>query len=182
MGTTLINREGLERYLPHRDEVAQLDKIIWLSDCVHYTLASRKVRDDEWWVSGHIPSKPVLPAILMVESAAQLATYLYTQILEAECPDYVREHGYNFVALARIDNTRFRINFEPGDEMTLLCKKIRFTPRTGVVAMVQGIKEGKLAFETRMTGVPIPIEKITPDNSPATHGEDVDLVASSSKQ
>ena len=41
----------------------------------------KDVREDEFWVEGHIPGRPLLPGVIMIEAAAQLASFLCQRCL-----------------------------------------------------------------------------------------------------
>ncbi len=56
----------------------QINAVV-LEDCERAICVGYKdVRDDEFWVSGHMPGMPLMPGVLMCEAAAQLASY-FTQ-------------------------------------------------------------------------------------------------------
>lgn len=142
---TVCDREGLGAYLPHRGPVVQLDRIIWADETADRGVALRRVLPDEWWVAGHIPGRPLLPGVLMVESAAQLASYLY----------YRKYDQSWFAGFTRIEDTTFRENVVPGDEMYLIGVAIKSQERR-FVSRVQGIVRGTIAFETTITGMAFP--------------------------
>lgn len=144
-----LDREGLREFIAQRDEVEQLDRIIWVNDAITESVAARIVRDDEWWVSGHIPGNPILPGVLMIESAAQLSSFMYESKLR-----HLDTPAPGFLGFAGIDKTRFRMTVRPGDELILLLKERKFAPRR-LIAAVQGLVNGRIAFETTVIGMPL---------------------------
>ncbi|MBI4582031.1 MAG: beta-hydroxyacyl-ACP dehydratase, partial [Planctomycetes bacterium] len=94
----VADREEIYRLLPHRHEFAQLDAIVWVDPATFTAVARRDVRTDEFWVRGHIPGRPLLPGVLMIETAAQLASYLTGSFGITK----------GFVGFARVDNVSFR--------------------------------------------------------------------------
>jgi 3-hydroxyacyl-[acyl-carrier-protein] dehydratase len=135
----------LERWLPHRTTMALLDGIVWHSPDFHQGVAAHITRDDEFWVSGHFPGRPMLPGVLMVEMGAQVALFLYNK----------RMPRPKVAAFTRIEDCTFRAAVAPGDRLFILCQEHRLNSRM-FISDVQGWIEGKrLAFEARITGVSI---------------------------
>ena len=72
-----VPADEIPRYNPQVGDMRQLDHVIWLNDDLSCGLGVKHVRDDEFWVAGHIPGRPLLPGVLMIEAAAQLSSVLY---------------------------------------------------------------------------------------------------------
>jgi 3-hydroxyacyl-[acyl-carrier-protein] dehydratase len=140
----VLSRAGLEELNPHRHEMALIDWIIWHSPDFTRGVALKHTRDDEFWVKGHFPGKPMFPGVLMIESAAQLAVYLYNARLPAP----------RVAAFTRIEQAVFRAPVMPGHDLYLLCKEIKWSSR-GFTCDVQGVVGDKIAFEARVQGVAI---------------------------
>ena len=71
----LADREAIARVNPQRFEFAQLDGIYVCDESREVVVGYRDIRDDEFWVRGHIPGRPIFPGVLMIETAAQLVSY-----------------------------------------------------------------------------------------------------------
>lgn len=145
LDATAVDIHGIRKYNKHRGEAEQIDRIAWLAEGYHQAIGIRKVRDDEWWCPGHIPGEPIMPAVMMIEAAAQLSSYTYL----------AREiYRHPFVGFTAIDNTKFRHKVVPGDTLVILAIEVRFQARR-FICDVQGLVNGRLAFESRITGMPI---------------------------
>lgn len=138
--------EEIQKYNPHRREAQQIDHVIWYGEGFRQSIASRTIRDNEWWCDGHIPEKPIMPAVMMIEAAAQLTSWMFLAKERAK---------YQFVGFIRIEKTKFRNKVVPGDHLMIMAKEVKFHIRR-FVADTMGIKgDGEIAFESRITGMPL---------------------------
>ena len=137
-----VDRDALARTNAHRGEMALVDGLIWHSEGFERGVGVKVARPDEFWVAGHFPGKPLYPGVLMIESAAQIACYLYNS----------RQTRPQLAAFTRLDDAVFRNSVEPGQELVILCDEIKYSPRRFVSA-VQGIVDGQIAFEAKVTGM-----------------------------
>ena len=81
--------------------------VIWSKPEDGLIIGYKDVRPDEFWVSGHIPGRPLLPGVLMIEAGAQLASF-YTRT-------YVGWKG--FIGFGGVDEVKFRMQVPPGVRM-----------------------------------------------------------------
>lgn len=136
--------EAIEAVNPHRHEMRLLDGIVYFDKKDGTIVGLKNVRQDEFWVRGHIPGRPLMPGVLMVEAAAQLASFSAQKIRDIS----------GFVGFGGIEKVKFRIAATPGCKLYLLGKFIEIRRRRFVFE-AQGIIDGKLAFEGRIIGMPM---------------------------
>lgn len=139
-----VSREEVGQLNPQCGDMRQLDSVIWLSPDCSEALGVKHVRPDEFWVSGHIPGRPLLPGVLMIEAGAQLCSIQYKK----------KVGNMQFLGFVRCDDVAFRGQVVPGDTLYLLGKEVSFKPRRFISA-VQGVVNGTLVFEGTITGMPV---------------------------
>lgn len=127
---------------PQAYEMSQLDGIIWHDLSKMMCLGYKDITDHEFWVRGHIPGRPIMPGVIMVEAAAQLCSFFMKRIYGLE----------GFIGFSGIDHTKFRETVVPGERLYLLghIDKVRSRQFS---ATVQGIVNDKMAFDTIITGM-----------------------------
>lgn len=138
-----MTREQMAPLLPHRHEMALLNHVVWYSPDFKEGVALKRVRDDEFWVRGHFPGRPLLPGVLQLEAGAQLAAFLYN-LAVPEKP--------LTPAFTRIEHCSFRAMVQPGDDFYLLCKEVKRT-RRGFTCDIQGVCNQRLTFDARIQGL-----------------------------
>ena len=138
----LTDREGIGKVNPHRFEFQQLDGILLLDRERGVIVGYRKVRDDEFWVRGHIPGRPIFPGVLMIETAAQLVSYYVMSM----------EPGKGFLGFGGVDGVKFRGAVEPGRTIIMLGKLLENRPRRCIGA-TQAFVDGQMVYEGLITGM-----------------------------
>jgi len=103
-----LDREDIQKILPHRDPFLMLDRVIELSE--EKAVGVKNVGSEESYFRGHFPGNPVMPGVLIVEALAQL-----TGVFALSRPDYRGKFGY----IAALNNVRFRGVVRPGDVLKL---------------------------------------------------------------
>lgn len=138
----LLDREQLQDWIPHRGHMQMLDAVVWTNKSMSQGLGYRYVRDDEFWVDGHFPMRPLFPGVLMVETGAQLALYLFN----------ARSGTRTLPVFLRIEECAFRKAVEPNSHFYVLCEEIKMN-RKRFVSRVQGLVNGQITFEAKLTGM-----------------------------
>jgi 3-hydroxyacyl-[acyl-carrier-protein] dehydratase len=142
----IFDKEAVCSVNPQRYEMQQLDGILWYDMEKNQILGYKDITKDEFWIRGHIPGRPLMPGVIMVEAAAQLASFFMKQIFQ--------EPG--FIGFAGIEYAKFRSVIEPGQRLYLLglVTKYRRKKRTSLVTTdVQGVVDGNLVFEASVSGM-----------------------------
>ena len=134
--------EQIERVNPHRGDMRQLDRVLWWNDEKTAAVGLKFVRENEFWVPGHIPGRPILPGVLQIEAAAQLSSFVHrTRFPEG-----------SFLGFTRLTDCSFRGQVVPGDTLILLTKEVKANSRR-FITDVQGFVNEKIVFEARITGM-----------------------------
>jgi 3-hydroxyacyl-[acyl-carrier-protein] dehydratase len=140
----IFDKESIGEENPQRLEMQQLDGILWYDKGKFLILGYKDVTDDEFWIGGHIPGRPLMPGVIMVEAAAQLLSFFVKRIYEVE----------GFIGFTGIDSAKFRSVVEPGQRLYLLGHLTKITSRK-YTATIQGVVDGTMVFETTVSGMKV---------------------------
>lgn len=129
-----LDIEAILRQLPHRYPMLLVDRVL---ECVpgEHVRAIKNVTINEPFFTGHFPSRPVMPGVLILEALAQAAGVLAYRTAGVTPNDETKLY---FVA---IDEARFRRPVTPGDQLVLkakLTRRIRGIWKFDTVAEVDG--------------------------------------------
>jgi 3-hydroxyacyl-[acyl-carrier-protein] dehydratase len=106
---TQFTIQEISDLLPHRYPFALVDRIIDFQPgkCA---VGLKNVTINEPFFPGHIPDRPIMPGVLIVESMAQVGGVILTQLPGMRG---------KFFAFAGIDGVRFRRPVVPGDQLIM---------------------------------------------------------------
>lgn len=113
--------EQVQELNPHRHEFAQLDGVLHFDPENNLFVGLRDVREDEFWVRGHIPGRPIFPGVLMCETLAQAAS-IHAQLLMNPEDDV-------FIGFGALDDVRFRGQVSPGTKLWVVGRILRLSTK-----------------------------------------------------
>ncbi len=133
---------AIEAINPHRGCMRLLDAVVVANVEEKLYGAYKDIGHDEFWVAGHIPGRPIFPGVLMIEAAAQLASY----ICITQMPDV------GFMGFGGATDIKFRGQVAPGDRFYVIGKQTELRKRR-CTCVAQGVVNGQLVFEATIRGM-----------------------------
>lgn len=141
---TEVDIEGIRAVIPQRYEMELLSGITFIDSPNDVIIGYKDVTTNDFWVRGHIPGRPLMPGVMMIECAAQLCAY-WTMKKQPEM---------GFVGFAKCDDVRFRGTVVPPARLYMIAKLTELNRRRAVAAC-QGLVNGTLIFEATITGMSV---------------------------
>jgi 3-hydroxyacyl-[acyl-carrier-protein] dehydratase len=142
LNKVVIPIEEIRKIIPQRHEMEMLTAIV--HDGEDLMVGYKDVTMEEFWVRGHIPGRPLMPGVMMIECAAQLCAF-YTMRRNPEM---------GFVGFARCDEVKFRGTVVPPTRLYMIVQLVERNRRRAV-ARAQGVVDGSLVFEATITGMSV---------------------------
>lgn len=124
---------------PQRGDMEHLNGITYVDE--EGVIGFKDVKDNEFWVPGHIPGRPLLPGVIMIEAAAQVASF-YAKVVQK---------WEGFIGFGGVDAVKFRSEVRPGCRLYILTKMIWKRHRR-ICCNSQGLVNGSIVFEAQITG------------------------------
>ena len=139
--------DDIRKVIPHRYEFEMLSGILHDDFENHKIVAYKDVSEDAFWVRGHLPDRPIMPGVLIVEAAAQMTCYHRMR--------WIRDG--QFVGFARLDEVSFRGQVVPPCKLILMGELVTMCSRR-VVCYAQAFVDSTIVFEGKITGMPLRFE------------------------
>ena len=136
MKNNSIDKNEIERLLPHREPMLLIDRLINIVPLKSAT-AIVNVKKNSFFVQGHFPGQPVMPGVFIVEAFGQAAAALTAHSVDS------KETENKLVYLMSVDKARFRNPVLPDCELHLEIEAVRSHGRVWKykgVAKVSGIR------------------------------------------
>lgn len=138
----VYDQEAIRAVNPQRGDMEHLNWICHADPDNGRIIGVKDVGEKEFWIPGHLPGRPLLPGVIMVEAGAQVASF-YTKM-------FLKWPG--FVGFGGVDGVKFRAQVVPGQRLYILGQKL-WERHKRVHCQVQGIVNGAMVFEAAITGV-----------------------------
>ena len=134
--------EAIRQLNAQRYEMEQLDGILHFDPERQLIIGFKDVREDEFWVAGHIPGRPLMPGVLICECAAQTCSYYYMRVIRKD----------RFLGFGGMESVRFRGPVKPGDRLLMIAKPVELRSKLARF-QTQGVVNGKIVFEGIIIGI-----------------------------
>lgn len=135
----------LRTCLPHRHEFQLLDGICHFDPERGIAVGWKEWDAEPWWARGHIPGRPIMPGVLMIEGAAQIATFLVKQK-----SDWARDR---MIGLAGLDDVRIRGQIGPGSRVHFVAGNLQISGRRLARMHAQVFCNDQMTLEAFVMGV-----------------------------
>lgn len=144
LGNAVFGPEEIRKTNAQRYEMEHLDAVSLFDTETQEVVGWKDVRADEFWVRGHVPGRPLLPGVIMLEALAQLTSFYIGRAI----PDI------GFIGFGGVDEVKFRSTVVPGQRLVLVGKAVTIRSRVAIFD-TQGWVDDRLAVEARITGVKV---------------------------
>ncbi len=143
---TAVGKEEILAVNAQRDEFEQVDRLVVLDLEQGLAVGIKTQRSDEFWTRGHIPGRPLMPGVLMIEMAAQISSVIYHLKFETG--------GKKFFGFGGVNEVKFRGTVEPGQDLVMVVRARALKSRMAIFE-AQGFVDGKMVFEGEVSGIVI---------------------------
>jgi 3-hydroxyacyl-[acyl-carrier-protein] dehydratase len=143
--------EDIRKVNPQRFEMEQLTAVVSVDETNYLSVGYKDTSKDDFWVRGHFPHLAIMPGVVMLESIAQLCSFV-TQKYDLL--------GSEIVGFGGLEDVRFRDPVFPGDRFIAMCRLEKVRRGRMIVCSFQGAVHDRLCIEGTLKGVPIPVSAL----------------------
>ncbi|MCA8952009.1 MAG: hypothetical protein KDE27_21040 [Planctomycetes bacterium] len=141
----VVPEDELRTALPHRHQFQLLDGICYHDPEAGIAVGYKDWPAEPWWAAGHVPGRPIMPGVLMIEGAAQVASFLIKKTNEWASD--------RFIGLAGLNEVRFRGTVSPPARVYFVSGKVRLSGQRLARMPAQVFCDGEMKMETELLGV-----------------------------
>lgn len=135
---------GIRRYNLQRYEMEQTTAIVYYNEDEKVVIGYKDATNDEFWIRGHIPDRPLMPGVIMCESAAQFSSYYYSRSTQDN----------RFLGFGGMENVKFRGQVVPGERLYVIARNLELGSRRAVFEC-QGVVDMRMVFQATIIGMPV---------------------------
>ena len=143
--------DDIRKVNPQRFEMEQLTAVVYVDESQYACVGYKDITDKEFWVRGHMPDLPLMPGVVMLESVAQLCSFV-TQRYDLL--------GAAMVGFGGLENVRFRDPVLPGDRLVVICKLEKVRRGRIIICQFQAVVKDRVVLEGTLKGIPIPVDAL----------------------
>ena len=141
----VVADEVLRRCLPQAHEFQLLDGIVHLDREQRVAVGYKDWDANPWWARGHVPGRPLMPGVLMLEGCAQISTFVIKQEKEWATDQ--------LIGLAGMDEVRVRGQIVPPARVYFMAKILQVSGRRMARTYAQVLSDGQMKLEMTVIGV-----------------------------
>lgn len=145
LSRNVVTEEDLRATLPHRGTFQLLDGICHFDRERQVAVGYKDWSADAWWAKDHIPGKPLMPGVLMIEGAAQIASFLIKKTSGWEID--------RFIGLAGLNDVRMRGQIVPPARVYFVSAEVKLSGRRMARMPAQVFCNGQMTMELELLGV-----------------------------
>lgn len=144
----VVDIEHIREHNPQREEFEQLSYICHADEETWEAAGVLEVPEDPWWARGHVPGRPLMPGVLMLECAAQLASWCVHQVYDSS------KYEGRIFGFGGIDKVKFRWVVFPPARLVVLGKPVDVRERRAIFDTQGWLNDfERMVFEARITGL-----------------------------
>jgi 3-hydroxyacyl-[acyl-carrier-protein] dehydratase len=134
--------EAIRKLNQQRYEFEMLTGIIKYNAAENWVVAYLDTSDEDFWVRGHVPGRPLMPGVLICECAAQACSYCYGKQQDED----------RFLGFYGMDGIRFRGQVLPGDRLIMVARLSSAKTRISMFDC-QGFVNGRMVYVGQIQGI-----------------------------
>lgn len=150
LDNVIADIEVIRSYNRQRYEMEQLTAICYDDPERNICVGYKDLGPDEFWIRGHMPGAPIMPGVVMCETAAQLASYFTQRHKLMDAP---------VVGFGGLKDVRFRGVVRPGERFVIVAQLLKVR-RMMLTSQFQCFVQGNMVCDGVLKGIPLPEDVI----------------------